>query len=156
MNGNRRRLLIVAVVALLFAGIVAAKMVGGSAGPVTERGPGTAASLTSVRNDAGADFEAALKAGKPIYVLFHSLTCKPCVEISAVADGVLPDYQDKITFVNAITDDPSAQRLASRFQFQYIPTSFFLKSDGTVSDSFTGPMSEAGMRGRLDALAGAR
>ena len=32
------------------------------------------ASITSVRNDALADYEAALKTGKPIYVLFHSLT----------------------------------------------------------------------------------
>lgn len=64
----------------------------------------------------------------------------------------MPEYGDKIVFVNAITDDASAGQLASRFSFQYIPTSFFVASDGTVVDSFTGSMSETDMRGRLDNL----
>ncbi len=113
-----------------------------------------AGSMTSANNDAVADYEAALEAGKPIYILFHSLTCDPCVEISAVADGVLPDYADRVTFVNAITTDPAAQQLAARFAFQYIPTSFFLRSDGSVIDSHTGPLSEDEMRQRLDAIVG--
>ena len=54
--------------------------------------------------------------------------------------------------MNALTDDTSGQRLASKFQFQYIPTSFFVASDGTVVDSFTGSMSEADMKARLDKL----
>ncbi len=41
--------------------------------PTTSSGQ-TAGSITSVRNDALADYEAAVKTGKPIYVLFHSLT----------------------------------------------------------------------------------
>ena len=54
--------------------------------------------------------------------------------------------------MNAITDDASAQQLASKFSFQYIPTSFFVTSDGTVSDSYTGPLSDSEMRARLDKL----
>ncbi len=54
--------------------------------------------------------------------------------------------------MNAITDDPSAQQLSSKFSFQYIPSSFFVMPDGTVSDSYTGPLSESEMRARLDAL----
>jgi thioredoxin-like negative regulator of GroEL len=61
-------------------------------------------------------------------------------------------YSDKVIFVNAITDDPSAQKLGSKFQFQYIPTSFFITADGKVADSFTGPLTEADMRSRLDRL----
>lgn len=55
-------------------------------------------------------------------------------------------------FVNAITDDPSAQQLSSKFSFQYIPTSFFVRPDGTIADSYTGPLSEAEMRARLENL----
>lgn len=55
-------------------------------------------------------------------------------------------------FVNAITDDASAQQLSSEFPFQYIPTSFFVMPDGTISDSYTGPLSESEMRARLDKL----
>jgi thioredoxin-like negative regulator of GroEL len=105
-----------------------------------------------VRNDAVAEYESALADGKPIFVLFHSLTCEPCIEISQVADVVVPEYKDRVAFVNVITDDPSGQQLARSFSFQYIPTSFFLAPDGTVVESFTGSMDEADMRSRLDAL----
>lgn len=57
-----------------------------------------------------------------------------------------------MVFVNAITDDPSAQNLASKFSFQYIPTSFFISADGTVVGSYTGPLTEDEMRNRLDRL----
>ncbi len=64
----------------------------------------------------------------------------------------MPEYEDRVVFVNAITDDASAQELSSRFSYQYIPTSFFLAPDGTVVDSYTGPLTETEMRSRLDAL----
>jgi thioredoxin-like negative regulator of GroEL len=153
--------IIVLVVVALFAGVLVAKAMSGSAtAPTTAPSGGAGGSaaapggvtITSVHNDAVADYEAALKTGKPVYVLFHSLTCQPCVEISAVVDKVMPGYEGKVVFVNAISDDPSAQQLASKFQFQYIPTSFFITPDGTVADSFTGAMPETDMKSRLDKL----
>jgi len=149
------------VVVAVFAGVLLAKMLGTpAAAPVANLGsPGAQAAtstagttITTVHNDAVADYEAALKTGKPVYVLFHSLTCEPCVEISAVADKVIPDYEGRVVFVNAISDDPSAQQLAAQFQFQYIPSSFFITPDGKVSDSFTGAMVDTDMRARLDKL----
>ena len=153
--------IIALVVVALFAGVLVAKTLGGSAAApnavssgASGMGSGTPAgvTITSVHTDAVVDYEAALKTGKPVYVLFHSLTCQPCVEISAVVDKVIPGYEGKVVFVNAISDDPSAQLLASKFQFQYIPTSFFITPDGKVSDSFTGAMPETDMRARLDKL----
>ncbi len=61
----RRPLLRVTVVLIVFAllaGVLIAKV-------LVPR-----SSLTSNQNDATADYEAAVAAGKPIYVLFHSLT----------------------------------------------------------------------------------
>ena len=71
---------ILLVVAALFAGILFAKArsaassasVQAPAGAVAS--PPAAATITSVHNDAVADYQAALKTGKPIYVLFHSLS----------------------------------------------------------------------------------
>jgi thioredoxin-like negative regulator of GroEL len=54
--------------------------------------------------------------------------------------------------VNAVTDEASARQLAARFSFQYIPTSFFIDAGGEVVGSYTGPLTEAEMRGRLDEL----
>ena len=152
---------IILVVLALFGGVLLAKVkadppqapvvcgVGAGAQAATPTSGGT---ISTTHNDAVADYEAALKTGKPVYVLFHSLTCAPCVEISAVADKVMPGYEGKVVFVNAISDDPSAQQLASQFKFQYIPTSFFVTPDGKVADSFTGSMPDADMKARLDKL----
>lgn len=147
---------IVLLVFAVFLVLIALKTVMGDTSPAgtkTSEGTTGATTITSVHNDATADYEAALKTGKPVYVLFHSLTCVPCVEISAVVDRVMPEYDDKIVFVNAISDDASARQLAARFRFQYIPTSFFLAPDGSVQDSFTGAMDETQLRAYLDALA---
>lgn len=153
--------LAVVVVAGALGGVLLAKHLDGSGqilrAPSATEAPVAAVpvagqTITSTHNDAVSDYEAALETGKPVYVLFHSLTCQPCVEISAVVDEVMPEYADRVVFVNAITDDPAGQRLASRFQFQYIPTSFFVTSEGKVADSFTGAMNEGEMKTRLDRL----
>jgi len=88
--------------------------------------------------------------GRPVFPLFHSLTCDPCVEISANVDDVVPGYQGKVEFVNAITDDTSGQQLAAGFNFQYIPTSSFFNSKGELIDSYTGVLSVEELRVRLD------
>ena len=154
------RNVIVLVVIVAFLVLAIAKLVtDGNTSSVTQAGDAgrDGTSITSVRNDAPADYAAAVASGKPIYVLFHSLTCVPCVEISEVADRVIPEYEDRIVFVNALTDDAAGQRLAADFQFQYIPTSFFLAPGGDrVVDGFTGAMDEAAMRGYLDALIAAQ
>ena len=71
--GASTRTVIVLVVVALFAGVLTAKYLDRSqdGGAVTSQaGP----SVTSVRNDAVADYEAAVATGRPIYVLFHSLS----------------------------------------------------------------------------------
>jgi thioredoxin-like negative regulator of GroEL len=162
---GKLRIAVMLIVVAVLGGVIAAKVtsqpaasaptastpVSGAAGTVSAKATGT--TITSVHNDASADFKAAILSGKPVYVLFHSLTCQPCVEISAVVDKVMPDYEGKVVFVNAITEDAPSKELASKFQFQYIPTSFFITPDGKVADSFTGSMSDADMRTRLDKLA---
>jgi thioredoxin-like negative regulator of GroEL len=152
----RSKNVIVLLILAVFLGLVVVRLVVDSTAPAASpaaTGAAAGTSITSVRNDAVADYDAAVASGKPIYVLFHSLTCEPCVEISAVADRVMPGYEGEVVFVNAITDDPAGQQLASNFAFQYIPTSFFLSPGGTeVTGSFTGAMDEAQMRTYLDAL----
>jgi putative thioredoxin len=154
-------MIVILLVVAVLSGVVFAKTQGNTSTPPSATDAGaasgatdsaTAATITSVHNDAAADYEAALKTGKPVYVLFHSLTCQPCVEISAVVDKVMPSYEGKVVFVNAITEDEPSRELAAKFQFQYIPTSFFVTPDGEIADSFTGAMSDAEMKVRLDKL----
>lgn len=143
--GRRYQLILVAVVVALFIVILGVKL------NATTNGA-AAGSPTAVRGDAVAALEQAQASGRPVFLLFHSLTCDPCVEISANVDRILPAYEGKVAFVNAITDDESAQRLAARFQFQYIPASFFLDRDGQMVDSYTGALSTDELKARLDQL----
>jgi thioredoxin-like negative regulator of GroEL len=160
-KGISPSMIVILLVVAVLSAVVVAKMQGGATtAPSTtaasaENGASaqaTGATITSVHNDASADFKSALLSGKPVYVLFHSLSCQPCVEISAVVDKVMPAYEGKVAFVNAISEDESSRELATKFKFQYIPTSFFIKPDGSIADSFTGAMSEAEMKTRLDKL----
>jgi thioredoxin-like negative regulator of GroEL len=148
--------IIAVFIVLAFVGIVIVKE-GSAAAVAPGEGSATATSTPAGKPseslaDAAAAYEAARAGGKPIYVLFHSLTCIPCVEISAVIDRVVPDYEGRVVFVNAITTEAAAQRLAERFPFQYIPTSFFVDSRGELVDSFTGALEEPAMRAYLDRL----
>lgn len=151
---------IATLIIIAFLAFVLVKLVsGGTARTETpvqaDVGADAAPTITSVHNDSVADYEAALASGKPVYVLFHSLSCEPCVNISAVVNRVMPEYEGKVVFVNAITGDSSADQLASKFKFQYIPTSFFLKPDGSLADAYTGELDEAALRDYLDAVVAA-
>ena len=153
-TGPQPRVVILVAVLVIFAIILGMKIAGLTEAPGggAANTPATSVKPSENRSDAVAAYDAAIATGKPVYVLFHSLTCASCIEISAVVDEVVPAYAEKVAYVNVITDDPSGQALAARFSFQYIPTSFFLEPGGSVADSFTGVLSAEEMRGRLDAL----
>lgn len=146
-SGRRYQIVLIAGVIVVFAVILTSKMLGSDSGL---GGVGDAPSQS--RADAVATFEEARASGRPVFLLFHSLTCDPCVEISANVDEVVPGYQGKVEFVNAITDDASGQQLAARFNFQYIPTSFFFDSKGELVGSYTGVLSVEELRARLDSM----
>jgi len=152
------RWVVAVLIALTFAAIILAKQAPGPTGevpatPAVSQSPTASTSgPSSSHADSMVAYEAALKTGKPIYLLFHSLTCDPCIEVSAVVDKVIPGYEGRVVFVNAISTDEPSQRLADKFRFQYIPQSFFLDSKGNVVDSFTGAMDESAMKAYLDRL----
>jgi hypothetical protein len=82
-KGISPAVIIILVVVALFAGVLFAKTqnkppvapVAASSGAATgDAGQAAGTTITSTHNDAVADYEAALKTGKPIYVLFHSLS----------------------------------------------------------------------------------
>ncbi len=150
----RAKLVVIAAILVLFSVIIAIRSTGGigSDADAILLGQDVAAADDPSAGDPVLAYEEALESGRPIYVLFFSRTCAPCVEIGRVAVEVLPDYADSITFVAVSTDDPRSRPLFSLFQFQYIPTSFFLAPDGTAADQHTGVLSDPQMRERLDSL----
>jgi hypothetical protein len=67
------KVIVLLVVLAIFGGVIAAKVMAPTPKPKAV-GQSAGGALTSVHNDAAADYEAAIKQGKPIYVLFHSLS----------------------------------------------------------------------------------
>jgi thioredoxin-like negative regulator of GroEL len=126
---------------------------GGGAPSGVQPVDGTGAPAKSQGPDPVAAYADALAAGRPIYVLFHSSSCPSCIEITQYSVDARPDYEGSVTFVDVLTDDPRARPLFSEFNFQYIPTLFFLAPDGSVIEQHTGPLAEEDLRQTLDGLA---
>lgn len=65
-----KRVVVLLVVVALFAGVALAKLVAPNAKPSAS----SRTSLTTIHNNASADYAAARRSGRPIYILFHSLS----------------------------------------------------------------------------------
>jgi len=65
----------------------------------------------------------------------------------------MPEYEGQVVFVDAVTTDAAADAVLDRYPTQYIPTSVFVGADGEVAETLIGPLTEAELRARLDALA---
>lgn len=68
-SSTKWRLVVGAVLLALFVGLMLGKVTRDE-----PSGVATPGSITSARNDAMADYEAAIRSSKPVYVLFHSLS----------------------------------------------------------------------------------
>ncbi|MDZ4178001.1 MAG: thioredoxin family protein [Coriobacteriia bacterium] len=144
----------IAIIAVVLLALMAALVFrGGGAPSGVESADWAGAPATSQGPDPVAAYADALAAGRPIYVLFHSSSCPSCIEITQYSVDARPDYEGSVTFVDVLTDDPRARPLFSEFNFQYIPTLFFLAPDGSVIEQHTGPLAEEDLRQTLDGLA---
>lgn len=74
------------------------------------------------------------------------------MELAAVAAKVLPDYEGRVVFIDALTTDPDAASVIARYPGRYIPTSIFVDGSGATVESFVGPLDEAQLREKLDSL----
>lgn len=64
----------------------------------------------------------------------------------------MPEYEGRVAFVDAVTIDAAAEGVLRRYPGQYIPTSVFVGADGTVADTYVGPLTAGELRARLDSL----
>lgn len=90
--------------------------------------------------------------GKPVLLCFHSTKCIPCIEMEKNLNQVMPEYQGKVEFVIVDVYDPTEESLNRQYGIQTIPTTFLLKGDGQVANSFQGALTPDQLRKELDAL----
>ncbi|MDP2232808.1 MAG: thioredoxin family protein [Actinomycetota bacterium] len=151
-SGTRAKATVLIIVAVVFAVLLGTKLGGSLRSTADAPTVAGGAAVEQVSGDVVSAYEEAVASGKPVFLSFGKETCPNCIEMKKVADKVVPDYEGRVVYIKADVDEPSSQQLASRFSFQYIPTSFFLAPDGSVIDSYTGKLDEEQMRTYLDAL----
>ncbi|MBU7008059.1 thioredoxin family protein [Phosphitispora fastidiosa] len=92
--------------------------------------------------------------GKPAWLLFHSKTCQPCIEMEKVFNTLKPEFEGKVTFVDINVNDPAEQELCAQYKIQYIPTTYLLEPAGNIAFDYVGVIQLDEMRAKLNALAG--
>ena len=100
--------------------------------------------------------EQAKQKGQPAWLLFHSTSCQPCIEMQAVYDALKPEFEGKVAFININVNDPAEQALCTQYQIQYIPTTYFLNSKGETTFNYVGVIKQDEMKAKLKALGDGR
>lgn len=68
----------------------------------------------------------------PLAVSFTAEWCPHCQKYKPVFFEVKELYKDKVLFINIDVDDKSGSELSNRFQVRGIPTTAFVRADGSV------------------------
>lgn len=92
-----------------------------------------------------------LRQGRPAMILFHSTNCTPCIAMSALVRRIRPDYEERIVFVDVITNDLANASLVNRAGIKSIPTTIFVSASGE-GRGYIGLMKEEDVRSELDQL----
>jgi thiol-disulfide isomerase/thioredoxin len=93
----------------------------------------------------------ALRNGKTAMVLFHSTSCIPCKQMSALVATVRGDYEPDIVFVDVVVSDRANMNLIRQAGIQTIPTTFFVDLSGQ-GKRYVGALREDALRAELSAL----
>ena len=96
--------------------------------------------------------EQAKAEGKPVLLNFHSTKCIPCIQIEENINKVKPDYEGKVVFVVADVYDQSEYNFCTKYNIETIPTTVFIKKDGTISNGYVGVLEPDQLKKELDAL----
>ena len=153
MTANAHRVLrrgsqivILVGVAVLVVILVTAK--GQPSGSVSPQGP-----LAAVPEAPEAALDRAVAANQPTLAFFHSLTCDPCIEMTAIVEAVYPEFKGEITLVDVNVYDDRNAALLQRARIITIPTLVLIDRNGE-GEWFPGVMDGPQLRQRLQALAG--
>ncbi len=78
----------------------------------------------------------------PLAVAFTAEWCPHCRKYKPVFNEVKDLYHDKVTFINIDVDDTNGSPISNRFQVRGIPTTAFVRADGSVLKVQVGEISK--------------
>ncbi|GEM_PF-1097897 len=76
--------------------------------------------------------KSAIESGKPLAIAFTAEWCPHCRHYKPTFLEVKDSFQEKVTFLNIDVDDSTGSSISSRFQVKGIPTTAFVRADGSV------------------------
>lgn len=90
---------------------------------------------------------------KPVFVFFHSTTCKTCTDMMAVVDQVYPEFAGQVGYVDVNVYQSWNEALLVQARISNIPTQVFINGNGEEK-TMIGGMQPEELRAELQALAG--
>jgi thiol-disulfide isomerase/thioredoxin len=89
---------------------------------------------------------------QPVFVFFHSTTCKTCTDMMVIVDQVYPEFKDQVGLVDVNVYQSWNEELLRRAQITNIPTQVFINEKGE-GKTMIGGMQPDELRAELQALA---
>ncbi len=89
---------------------------------------------------------------QPVFVFYHSTTCKTCTDMMVVVDQVYPEFKDRIGLVDVNVYQSWNENLIRRSQITSIPTQVFINEKGQMR-IMVGGMQPDELRAQLQTLA---
>jgi len=89
---------------------------------------------------------------KPLAIAFTAEWCPHCRKYKPIFIEVQDGYKDRITFINIDVDDTNGQTITQRFQVKGIPTTAFIRPDGSVFKVQVGNIEKDDLNKFLDSL----
>ncbi len=146
-------LLVIALVSLI-VGILAYKYVlqdnpapGASQNPVR--------SSSSVNSDTGIpkpEHYFNIDPRKPVWLLFRSETCVPCVAMQKTMDELQPEFEGKVQFISIDVNDAANREMVQKYQIVYIPANYLFDCNQKQWKQWTGATATSDMRQLLNQL----
>jgi thioredoxin-like negative regulator of GroEL len=99
-----------------------------------------------------AALEQAKAEGKPVLLNFHSTKCIPCIQIEENINKVKPEYEGKVAFIIVDVYDQSEYNFCMEYDIETIPTTVFIRKDGSVANGHVGVLETDQLKKELDVL----
>lgn len=89
---------------------------------------------------------------RPVWLLFRSSTCVPCIEMQKTMDALHPEFKGKVDFITVDVNDPNNRDTVLRFQVRYIPVTYLFDRNKTTYFHYVGALPVQDMRNKLQSL----
>lgn len=93
-----------------------------------------------------------LEEKKPVVLTALATWCPHCQRYKPILEEVQEDYKDKITFTTLDVDNKAVEKVLNRFSAQKVPTSAFIRGDGSVYKVITGSLTKEELLVYIDYL----